>query len=57
MIKLETILFEYFSARRTTLEDVYDWDIPQKLPIPFIRSTDSRALANVRLRRELQNAW
>jgi hypothetical protein len=57
MIELEAILFEYFSARQTTLEEIYDWDIPEIVPIPFVRGTDSCARANMRLRRELRNAW
>jgi hypothetical protein len=57
MIKFEAILFDYFSAQQATLEDIYDWDIPEKVPITFVRGTDNRARANMRLRRELRNAW
>ena len=57
MTKLQTILLEYFMIARSTLNVDYVWDIPEKLPIPFARGNDSRARANIRLRRELRNAW
>jgi hypothetical protein len=57
MTNLETILLEYFMTARSTLDADYAWDIPEMLPIPFTRDTDSRARANIRLRRELRNVW
>lgn len=57
MINLQSILAEYFVRARSNLDIDYDWDIPEKVPIPFVRGTDSCAQANMRLRRELRNAW
>lgn len=57
MTNLQTILLEYFMVARSTLDVDYVWNIPEKLPIPFTRGTDSHARANMRLRRELRNAW
>ena len=51
------MLFEYFMSARLTLDKDYVWDIPEELPVPFVRGADSRARANMRLRRELRNVW
>jgi hypothetical protein len=57
MINLQSILAEYFVNARSNLDIDYDWDVPEKAPIPFVKGTDSCAQANIRLRRELRNVW
>jgi hypothetical protein len=57
MMHLQSILEEYVVSARSTLDVDYDWDIPENVPIPFAKGNNSRARANMRLRRELRNAW
>jgi hypothetical protein len=57
MMHLQSILEEYVVSARSTLDVDYDWDIPENVPFPFAKGNNSRARANMRLRRELRNAW
>ena len=57
MIDLENILSDYFSKARGTLDVVYKWNIPPKVPFGFARGVDSNARANMRLRRFLRDIW
>ena len=58
MTDLESILFDYFATARQTLDEVYDWPVPERIPFGlFERGEDSHARANMRLRRFLSDVW
>jgi hypothetical protein len=55
--ELEAILFDYFATTRPTLDEVYNWNIPEDVPFGFNRGIDSCARSNMRLRRFLRDLW
>jgi hypothetical protein len=55
---LARLLIDFVAVEAQRLDETYDWDIPAPWPAcAFERGADSRAKANIRLKRALSSAW